>query len=176
MDMDLAIVIKRAHELTEVEQQGVDSVSGLAFAEDITGQEYTWSNSDWQVVGSLVGKVVTCLGIVDRDATAGSQPLRLGGIGGVATHPEWQQRGLASALMLRANAFMRDEMKVDFGLLVCGEQRRHFYAGLGWQEVKGPLMVDQPSGKVELKAVIMVLPCCKHAWPEGVIDLCGLPW
>ena len=174
--MDLSIVIKRANELTPAEQQGVDTVTGQAFAGDSGGQDYTYTGGDWQAMGSLEGKIVASLGIVDRDATAGGLPVRLGGIGGVSTHPEWQRRGLGSALIQSANAFLQDELKVDFGLLVCSEKRSHFYAGLGWQVVKGPLLVDQPSGKVELKAVTMILPCAQQTWPEGVIDLCGLPW
>jgi len=174
--MDLSIVVKRSSELTAAEREELGTVGGLAFAGQSGGEEYTWASSQWQVIGSLEGKVVSSVGIVVRDALVDGLPVRLGGIGGVATHPEWQKRGLASQLMVRANAYMRDELKVDFGLLGCGEHRKHFYGSLGWQVVKGPLMVDQPSGKVELKAVTMVLPCLKQDWPEGIIDLCGLPW
>jgi aminoglycoside 2'-N-acetyltransferase I len=174
--MDPKIVFKRANELTPAEQQDVETVARLAFAGDSGGQDYTFTGGDWQVMGSLEGKIVTRLAIVERDATAGGLSVRLGGIGGVATHPDWQRHGLGTALMKSASAFMLDELKVDFGLLVCSEKRSHYYAGLGWRVIKGPLLVDQPSGKVEMKMVIMVLPCAKQAWPEGVIDLCGLPW
>jgi aminoglycoside 2'-N-acetyltransferase I len=120
--------------------------------------------------------VVASLEIIERLAKVGEMPVRLGGIGGVATHPDWRRRGFASLLMQKAALFLKQEIKVDFGLLVCGEQRTQFYAGLGWQVVKGPLLIDQPSGKMALEAVIMVLPCAQQTWPEGIIDLCGLPW
>jgi len=174
--MDLRFVIKRTKDLTAAEQHGVNTVAGLAFAGDTGGQGFTWAGGDWQLMGSREDMIATSLGVVERNATVGGSPVRLGGIGGVATHPEWQRHGYGAALMHEANDFLRNELKVDFGLLVCSEKRSHFYVGLGWQIVKGPLMVDQPSGKVELKAVTMILPCTQENWPDGVIDLCGLPW
>jgi len=65
---------------------------------------------------------------------------------------------------------------VEFGLLVCEEDVVPFYERLGWQVVEGPLTFDQPGGQATWPAVVMVLPCGGKAWPEGMIDLCGLPW
>ena len=71
---------------------------------------------------------------------------------------------------------IRDELQVAFGLLICDECMIPFYSRLGWQVVEGPLMFDQPGGKVVFDDVTMVLPCAGENWPEGTIDLCGLPW
>jgi hypothetical protein len=80
--------------------------------------------------------------------------------------------------METAAAFMRDKLGVEFGLLICGAKMMPYYGKLGWQIVPGPLMFDQPKGKITFddSTKIMILPCNKHDWPPGVIDLCGLPW
>ena len=103
-------------------------------------------------------------------------PLRVGGVGGVATSPRWQRRGLAQQLMEKAAAFMRADMGVEFGLLVCGDHMVPYYSRLGWQVVPGPLLVEQPQGKIIFPTTTMVLPLTGKPWPAGTIDLCGLPW
>jgi hypothetical protein len=38
------------------------------------------------------------------------------------------------------------------------------------------MCIDQPEGRTTLNYPVMVLPVCSQVWPEGKIDLCGLPW
>jgi len=133
-------------------------------------------SNDWHVVVLQDGLFVSQAGIVERTVTVAGEPVRLGGIGGVATLPALQKRGLASIAMKKAADFMRDSLKVDFGLLLCAAQTEPFYRKLGWRMVPGPLIVDQPRGKVTFDGVTMILPCVRQDWPSGTIDLCGLPW
>jgi predicted acetyltransferase len=128
------------------------------------------------VVVKLDGIIVSQVGIVERTGMVDGKPVKLGGVGGVATYPNLQRNGLASAAMHMAAGFMMDSLKVDFGLLVCAREKEPFYRRLGWQEVTGPLVFDQPQGKVTFHDVIMILPCVQQDWPPGIIDLCGLPW
>jgi hypothetical protein len=71
---------------------------------------------------------------------------------------------------------MRDEMGVDFGLLLCDEDLVSFYSALGWQSVDNPLVYDQPSGKVAFDDVVMIIGCNREEFPVGEIDLNGFPW
>jgi predicted acetyltransferase len=115
--------------------------------------------------------------IVERIGTVNGQPVKLGGIGGVTTLPEWRRRGLASIALQRAATFMREELHVEFGLLGCEREMAPFYGRLGWEIADAPLVFDQPSGKTTFAdAVTMVLPCAGKEFPRGTIDLCGLPW
>ena len=141
-------------------------------------QGLQWSSDDWHVMVRVKGQVVSRVGIVERTGTVNGQPVRLGGIGGVATRPEFRRRGYAQAALTTAAGFMRNGLKVEFGLLICSVKMMPYYGRLGWQPVKGPLTFDQPKGKVTFddSTKIMVLPCNKHDWPPGVIDLCGPPW
>jgi hypothetical protein len=78
--------------------------------------------------------------------------------------------------MEAAAVFLRDELRVTAGLLICGAEMAPYYGRLGWQVVPGPLLIDQPQGKVAMLATIMVLRFDETPWPAGTIDLCGLPW
>jgi aminoglycoside 2'-N-acetyltransferase I len=170
----MKIEVRHDGALTAAEREYLNHWSRAMFGAEAA--EYKWSDVDWHVLVWNEGEIVTHVEIVDRMGTVDGRPVRLGGIGGVAAATAWRGRGLASAAVARAGAFMRGEMGVEFGLLVCGPKMVGFYGRLGWQEVEGPLLVDQPGGKVELEGPVMVLPCQEQRWPGGAIDLCGLPW
>ena len=138
--------------------------------------QYQWGENDWSLLLRTENEIVCHVGLVDRTITVGGRPVRVGGVGAVATAPAWQRRGCARQLMETAAAFMRDELHVAAGLLICGDSRVPYYGRLGWQAVPGPLLVDQPQGKVVLPTNIMVLLFSETPWPAGPIDLCGLPW
>lgn len=173
--LKLMITIKPGDSLSTDEWRQVDWVSEAAYAGE-TG-DYTWSDEhDWVVMGSLDGQIVSCLILIERTGKIDGQPVRLGGIGGVATHPDAQRKGYARQVMLAAVDFMRDRLGVEFGLLVCTPELNDYYARMGWQLVTRPILVDQPDGKAQLDLTGMVLPCTSSDWPGGSLDLCGLPW
>ena len=94
------------------------------------------------------------------------------------TPPDQRGHGLASYTLRQVAAFMPHEMGVAFGLLVTGLDLIPFYSRLGWQRVTAPLRFFQPDGqdKSDRIEVVMVLPLTDQPWPEGPIDLGGLPW
>ena len=168
-------------ELSGIERSEIDQVCDEAFSanpgENNPSFDLQWvPENDWHVVVRVDGIIVSHVGIVERTGTVDGHPVDLGGIGAVATLPGMQKRGLAAAAMLMASGFMQDSLKVDFGFLVCSQETARFYRKLGWQEVAGPVIFDQPQGKITFREVAMILVCVKKEWPTGIIDLCGLPW
>jgi GNAT superfamily N-acetyltransferase len=144
---------------------------------------YAWAPPEWCVLvydspEPGMGELVSYLEIVRRTCSVGGERIDVGGIGGVMTRPEWRHRGFASEGLLRAAGFLRDELQVDFGLLVCDAGKIPFYGRAGWHAVDAPLAFDQPGGRTGFHepTTIMVLPCRRSGWPAGEIDLCGLPW
>ena len=89
----------------------------------------TWRPSHTQVV-DLDGRLVSALRIWDRWVHLGSTPVRMGGIGGVTTHPDHRRLGLATRLMTHTAAHMRDD-GYDLGLLFSAIPAR-FYRRIGW--------------------------------------------
>jgi len=138
---------------------------------------FTWAEPAWRVLVWQGDQLAAHVDITERTATAGGKPVRLGGIGGVATWPEWRGQGLAMAALLQTAAFLYHSLAVDFGLLMCDPALAPFYQRLGWQTVAGPLVFEQSGRQVNLDGgTIMVLPGRERDWPPGLIDLCGPPW
>jgi GNAT superfamily N-acetyltransferase len=138
--------------------------------------EYEWARGQWAVLIRRQGSIVSYVEIAQRRIEVEGHPLDVGGIANVMTLEDWRRRGFASAAMRDAITFIRDELQTGFGLLVCEAELIPYYEGLGWHVVSGPLVADQPQGKVVLPHITMVLACNDEEWPVGTIDLCGLPW
>jgi len=170
----MKIEIKYEGQLTQPEHLLVDKLSAEVFPPE--GTALKWSKVDWHVLLWEGDELASHIEIIERTATVGSRPVRLGGIGGVATRVQWRRRGLAEAALKTAQAFLREKLAVEFGLLVCGEILIHYYAKFGWKLLERTMLIDQPQGKVTYSEPIMILPVCKQDWPAGEIDLCGLPW
>jgi GNAT superfamily N-acetyltransferase len=177
MVASLQIEFIRTSQVSKDIQKIIDQVDQLAFdglgAEENTNE---WSSSDWMVLGRVEEELVTQLCLLSREIRVGDVPVVIGGVGGVATHPAWQGHGLASTLMRAAAQFMRTDMNVPFGLLICAQKTQPFYARLGWQTVAEELWFTEHEQRRTMQTPVMVIPLSDQNWPEGEIDLCGLPW
>ena len=89
---------------------------------------YTWEQTRVVVVE---GRIRSTLRIWDRLMRIGPSVVRMGGIGGVSTHPEQRKKGYASALMRDAVAHMATS-GYDIGVLF-SEIPFVFYRRLGWE-------------------------------------------
>ena len=136
----------------------------------------TWAAPDYYAIAETENELIGRLGIFDREIEVGRRRMRVGGIGGVITKPEWRFRGIAHDLLTNASAFMRDELGVDFALLLCRREVAPVYAKLGWFRVNGPTRFRQPSRITAYPRDTMILRFTGEEWPAGTIDMCGLPW
>ncbi len=77
------------------------------------------------------GRIVATLRIWEREMRIGGECIaRMGGIGGVCTHPEHRGAGYATAMLEDAISYMRAsgyDLSVLFSIIPCG-----FYRRLGW--------------------------------------------
>jgi predicted acetyltransferase len=186
----LCIEIVATADLSPAYFQDMMSWLYAGFGDD--GFGYTWNRADYHLLGTIDDsptagqntpglrwygrQVVTHLDISPRQARVGQSPLCLGGIGGVITLPEYRRRGFAAQALHAAQQFIVDTLKADFGLLICSPMMTTYYRKFGWQLVSDVLVCDQPKGKVRFSGPVMILPGQKQFWPQGEIDLCGLPW
>ena len=88
---------------------------------------YTWEQTR---VGIEDGRIVSTLRIWNRLMRVGSTCVRMGGIGGVGTHPDFRGAGRASALVRDANAYMQ-RAGYHIGVLFT-EVPCRFYRRQGW--------------------------------------------
>lgn len=175
------ISIKPVTKLTAEENSQTDEVDHLAFSAPDGGLpdqnvDIEWSDPNWLILGRLDGRIVSLVCVLYREVQINQQVIPVGGVGGVATHPDFQRRGLAGQLMERTATFLHDELEVPFGLLVCSDLRVHYYQKFGWQLVEDPMVFDWRGIKRVFNENTMILPLGSQSWPRGTVDLRGKPW
>lgn len=180
--MSMVLSLKLVAELTDDERAALRALSLAVYPpaeeEDWPGSHLEWATPLWCIrVWGSNGELASYVGVVLRQADYNGQPVRIGGVGGVMTHPAARGRGYAGLGLQRAVEFFYEQLDVAFALLVCRPQLIAFYSSLGWQEFGGRLLVEQ-HGKVSEFTFNRVMMCdIRSAGPSvGTIDLCGPPW
>jgi len=98
---------------------------GIIFEEDPDFPPIQWAVPGWMALGFLQGQLITQLCIPKREITVGTKRVWVAGVGGMATHPKFQHQGLGSLLLAATESFMRDTIRVPFGLLICPRRFVH---------------------------------------------------
>ena len=143
----------------------------------LPGRFFTWASPQWSVLLWEGEELLSRVGLLVRDVLHDGSPKRIGGIGGVVTHPAKQGQGLASQALREASRLFDAELNVSYALLFCRPHLVQFYKRLMWKPFEGRVFVEQPEGKVEFSANgAMVLDIKEQAPLDGVMDLNGLPW
>lgn len=155
-----------------------DSVYTPEYLKTWVGRDVKWSNADARaLVWTDKGELVSHAGAFVRKGEWDGLPVKIGGIGGVVTHPNHRHQGYARAALRRALEWLHDEPKVAFALLFCEPHNIEYYANQGWQRFVGPVTVKQPSGTGPFTLFhAMTLAIRQPAALTGKIDLRGEPW
>jgi GNAT superfamily N-acetyltransferase len=135
-----------------------------------------WLTPEYALVGYLNEKPVSHVGLVFRIIQVGEQFLRVAGIGGVSTHPDFQRRGYAARVMHAAQEWLSALPEIPFGMLFCSEERVPFYASLGWRVINAPMFIGAAGKRQLFDSPRMILLLHGEEWPVGEIDLHGWPW
>jgi GNAT superfamily N-acetyltransferase len=170
--MNLVAEIKSENDLAPERKIALDEM----FNKEFGRHTLIYASPRWHAMGILDGSLVGRVGILQRTISAGQELLRVGGICGVVTVPEYRGRGIATALLDESVAFIKKRLSLPFALLTCNLRLEPFYERLGWRTVNGPTVFTQPNGVRTCKGLTMVLECGLRPWPEGPVDLLGLPW
>lgn len=89
-----------------------------------------WYNENFSLAVEVDKKIVAFLQVFDRTMILDGNPIRIGGIGSVGTHPKHTGKGYASILMKHAYELIQKEGMAG-GLLFT--KIHPFYERLGWQ-------------------------------------------
>jgi aminoglycoside 2'-N-acetyltransferase I len=135
-----------------------------------------WRAADYYVLLNRGGQLAGRLGVLDSEVSVGNQFIRVGGIGGVATKPAFRHRGVASAMLARVAEFMKSDLRMEFGLLLCRHEVSPVYAKMGWVMVPGPTTFARAGVAATYPNDTMILRLGERVWPPGPIDMLGLPW
>ncbi len=136
-----------------------------------------WAHAQRRVLLYLDDILRAVAGIHEREVLCDGQKLRVAGIGGVMTEPEFQGQGHGKQVMLHVMELLRTEAQCAFSLLFCEDHNVGFYGKLGWTLFEGDMVVEQhgTTGPFSFRNV-MVLPLAGPIPVVRKLDLCGLPW
>jgi hypothetical protein len=180
--MDRVLAFDSLPALSEADRAAIRALSQAVYppaeAADWPGRSIEWANPEWCVrVWGPDGTLASFVGVLLRQAAYNEQPVTVGGVGGVMSHPLARRRGYAKMGMQRASQFFSQQSGVGFSLLVCEPRLIHYYGSMGWREFMGKLWVRQHGSIAEFTFNrVMTLGVSQEAPIDGAIDLCGPPW
>lgn len=179
--MSAATSLKRVDEFSDEDETKLHSLKSAVYPESESaswaGRVRDWAAPEWGVfVVDDRGDLVSYTGIVARDGLVDEAPVKTGGVGGVATHPDHRRRGYAAAGIDHALEFLRDN-GADFAILVCENHLVDYYSRLGWRRFAGSV-INRQHGNEEVFTFneVMVIDLSSPAPVSGTIDVQGPLW
>lgn len=180
--MSTRVTIAPIADWTDAERDELQQLATAVYPPEITaiwpGRNREWAAGEWGIrVYDDNDLLVSYAGVLLRNARIDDRPVRIGGVGGVKTHPEFRRQGFAAAAMQQAAAFFREQPDVAFAQLVCDPKLLDYYGRLGWREFTGEVHVTQ-FGEPEVFSFnrVMTLEVHEPGPITGTIDLNGPPW
>jgi nodulation protein A len=125
--------------------------------------------------------IIAHLGFGKRNIRVGEQDVLIAGVGAVATHPDFQGRGVGKQLFGELKKTLLTQLSVDFAFLECREAVIGFYEKAGFtlhRQTVHCLHIEKQEWVYDDGAK-MVMPIHKTLaeWDKnGLIDLRGMPW
>lgn len=160
--------------LSQAQRVELDALDKLAFTEEMDFG-FDWSGSEEYVVLRVDGRLAAMVGMLERTIRVGGREVKVGGVGGVATHPDHRRRGYAGRL-LEAAARVLQEKGCRFAMLFCDQKLVEYYGRSNFRKVDAPLFIISRGERMQIHEIKMVRALSGEDWPPGEIDLQGLPW
>jgi hypothetical protein len=176
-----AVTLDRVADLADAERDALQKLTRIIYPPELWadwfGHQIEWASAGWCVRVWEEGRLASHVGIHLRQATLDGEARRVGGVGGVKTHPEHRRRGHAALGLRRAAAFFHEQPDVAFAQLVCEPHLLGYYSSLDWKPFGGTLLVRQRGVLCEFSFLkVMTLGVRLEAPTQGTIDLEGPPW
>ena len=166
---------------SDIQKNGLDQLWEAVYPPEVIAtlpsRSFSWASPQWSIFLWDQDELVSRVGLLVREINSEGTTKRIGGIGGVMTHPARQRQGLASLGMREASKRFDTDLSVSYALLFCRPSLVEFYKRLMWKPFQGKVFVEQPGGKIEFTINgAMVLDVKEQAPLNGELDLNGLPW
>ncbi len=171
------IRIEKYSELSPEVKSQLNHYIDKAFGHVPFVQQHTWADPDWTVLLYEGDELATFYNIVEREVIMDGAKYKIAGINNVITPEQHRGRGYSTKALKETEAFLFNDLKADYGLLVCADALLPFYSRLNWYATDSQVYYEQPDGKKLFDSNTMLLsPPGKPALHPEVIDLNGLPW
>jgi aminoglycoside 2'-N-acetyltransferase I len=171
--------LKPVSNLSPIETSELGELTAAACPDRASGHpesDREWREPMWEVLVRAEGRLVSHTGVLLVDGTVDGEPWTIGGIGGVATHPDLRGRGYGSLGLARALDFLLGE-GAGFAMVIGPRELLGFYSALGWSRFGGTV-VNRQFGAREVFEIdeVMVGDLRETAPAAGTIDLGRPAW
>ena len=136
----------------------------------------SWRPKEEHIVSYVDGKFAAKASILKHCVVINGEEVLVGGVGGVITMPAFQGQGHAVAVLNYLTDYLRDRLKLPFGLLFCRSALVPFYARFGWRVIEDTVYIQQPQGTITSPLPVMSVSYSKQPWPRGSVHLKSEPW
>ncbi len=136
-----------------------------------------WEDHERRIVIMDRGRMIACASLIVAAVRAGEEHFDVVGFGGVIVTHARRGEGLARTVM-EAAIKRASTLGPTRGLLFCRPDRAGLYARLGFEHVRAPVNVGQPSQqRADMPLDTMWRPLRDGAtWPDGDVVVPGLPF
>jgi predicted N-acetyltransferase YhbS len=122
------------------------------------------------------GRLIASTGMVVVDVEVDGERFPVVGLGGLIVSAPYRGRGLARRVVEMALARAR-RLGPRFAILFCHEDRAGLYRKLGFEELHGDVLVEQPGGHATMTQRTMWIALHGDAtWPAGKTIVQSLPF
>lgn len=178
MPAGFEICRKFSSELDAAEQEQLDALIRTAFPDD---DEEWWDECDEEAptlhfFGKMNKRIVSIVSLMEREISINGQMIIVGGIGGVATLPEWRKQGIAGDLMKLATSAILNEPRFKFGMLFCDAKLNGYYSRFGYEVIPNRIMLTYKGIRKPSDETTMVLKKTDEEFPVGVVELQDASW
>jgi len=157
-------------------QEQEDAIAALGDIWQAAHLGLTWRPKTEHIVQYVGGVMAAKVSLLKHCVLVEGQEVWVGGVGGVLTMPEFQGRGYAAELLHYTSGYLRDQLKVPFGLLFCRDALAPLYRRFRWQIIEDSVTIQQPAGAILMPLHTMSLSCGTIEWPKGKVNLNSEPW
>jgi GNAT superfamily N-acetyltransferase len=136
----------------------------------------TWRPKDHHIVRYVDGVFAAKASILQHSVAINDKQVLVGGVGGVITMPAFQRQGHSTAVLNYLTDYLRNQLKLPFGMLFCRPALVPFYGRFGWQLIADTVYVEQPNGVIASPLPVMYASYSNQPWPKGIVQLNSQPW
>jgi GNAT superfamily N-acetyltransferase len=200
--ISIQIEIKSEAHLAPEQRRELDALLKEAFKDDVD-PGYHWAQPTIHMLAYTGGRLVSYAGILERQILVGGRRILAAGITDVATDVNFRGQGWAHIIMKAVLGFVSGQGRCQFLMLFCNKELVPLYESCGYRKIEAPLFIHSEGRRFQINEIKMILPITKmdegdgedmaggknnhykekaaysasqERWPEGEIDLLGLPW
>jgi GNAT superfamily N-acetyltransferase len=161
--------------LSTDQKRDLEALLTESFKDDVN-PGYQWAQPAIHVLAYAAGKLACHAGILGREILVGGNKIHIAGVTDVATEGSLRRKGFARSVLKAMENYLKTEGVCMFALLFCDARLLPLYQGCGYRRITAPLFIHSEGRRFQIDDVKLALPLTADEWPQGEIDLLGLPW